>query len=150
ITDPFFGGYDQKFPNFLRFRGWTREFEQYVVHRTLPTLQFFCIVHDHFGSFGAAVAGVSPFSNKMADDDYAIGLLVDKVAHSPYRNDTLIFVVEDDAQDGPDHMDAHRSIAYVIGPHVKQGAVVSERFTTVNMLSTIVGILGLKPLGIND
>src|SRR5262249_40541142 len=47
-------------------------------------------------------------------------------------------------------MDAHRSIAYVIGPHVKQGAVVSERYTTVNMLSTIVGILGLKPLGIND
>ena len=150
ITDPFFRGYDQKFPDFWRFKEWEREFDQFVAQRNLPTLEFFRIVHDHFGSFGAAVDGVNTFAKQMADNDYALGLLVDKVAHSPYRNNTLIFVVEDDAQDGPDHMDAHRSIAYVIGPHVKQGAVVSERFTTVNLLSTIVGILGLKPLGIND
>jgi DNA-binding beta-propeller fold protein YncE len=150
ITDRFFRGYDQKFPDFWRFKEWEREFDQFVAHRNLPALEFYRIVHDHFGSFGTAVDGVNTFAKQMADNDYALGLLVDKVAHSPYRDSTLIFVVEDDAQDGPDHMDAHRSIAYVIGPYVKQGRVVPERFTTVNMLSTIVGILGLKPLGIND
>src|SRR5215510_5938617 len=150
ITDPFFRGYDQKFPDFWRFKEWEREFDQFVAHRNLPSLEFFRIPHDHFGSFGTAVDGVNTFAKQMADNDYALGLLVDKVAHSPYRNNTLIFVVEDDAQDGPDHMDAHRSIGHVIGPHVKQGAVVSERFTTVNMVSTILGVLGLKPLGIND
>ena len=150
ITDRFFRGYDQKFPDFWRFKEWEREFDQFVAHRNLPALEFYRIVHDHFGSFGTAVDGVNTFAKQMADNDYALGLLVDKVAHSPYRNNTLIFVVEDDAQDGPDHVDAHRSIAYVIGPFVKQGKVVSERYTTVNMLSTIVGILGLKPLGIND
>src|SRR5215831_12145 len=150
ITDRFFRGYDQKFPDFWRFKEWEREFDQFVAHRNLPALEFYRIVHDHFGSFGTAVDGVNTFARQMADNDYALGLLVDKVARSPYRNNTLIFVVEDDAQDGPDHVDAHRSIAYVIGPYVKQGDVVSERFSTVNMLSTIVGILGLKPLGIND
>jgi hypothetical protein len=150
ITDRFFRGFDQSFPDFWRFKEWEREFDQFVAHRNLPALEFFRIEHDHFGNFGTAVDGVNTFARQMADNDYALGLLVDKVAHSPYRNNTLIFVLEDDAQDGPDHVDAHRSIGYVIGPHVKQGAVVSERFSTVNMLRTITGILGIKPLGIND
>jgi hypothetical protein len=59
-------------------------------------------------------------------------------------------VIEDDAQDGPDHIDAHRTIAYVIGPYVKQGAVVSTRYSTVNMLRTIEDLLGMRPLGLND
>jgi hypothetical protein len=57
----------------------------------------------------------------------------------------LIFVIEDDAQDGPDHVDAQRSIAYVVGPYVKQGAVVSERYTTVSMVRTIEALLGVAP-----
>jgi hypothetical protein len=81
----------------------------------------------------------------MADNDYAVGQLVQKIASSPYRDNTLIFVIEDDAQDGPDHVDAHRSIAYVVGPYVKQGAVVSERYTTVSMVRTIEALLGLAP-----
>jgi hypothetical protein len=86
----------------------------------------------------------------MADNDYALGLLVEKVAKSKYAKDTLIFVIEDDAQNGPDHVDAHRSIAFVVGPYVKQGAVVSRRFNTVSMLRTIEDILGIKHLGLND
>ena len=62
----------------------------------------------------------------------------------------MIFVVEDDAQDGPDHVDAHRSTAFVIGPYVKQGAVIPQRYTTVNMLRTIEDILGITPMSIND
>jgi hypothetical protein len=86
----------------------------------------------------------------MADNDYAIGLLIEKVAHSPYANDILIFIIEDDAQDGPDHVDAHRSIAYVVGPYVRQGTVVSRPYNTVNMVRTIEEVLGLDPLGLTD
>jgi hypothetical protein len=67
----------------------------------------------------------------MVDNDYALGKLVEKVANSKYKHDTLIFVIEDDAQDGPDHVDAHRTIAYVVGSYVKQGAVLSTRYSTV-------------------
>ena len=56
---------------------------------------------------------------QMADNDYAIGLLAQKIAASRYKDDTLIFIIEDDAQDGPDHVDAHRSVGYVVGPFVK-------------------------------
>src|SRR5262249_20488631 len=73
-----------------------------------------------------------------------IGMVAEKVANSPYGANTLIFVIEDDAQDGPDHMDAHRSVAYVIGPYVKQRAVVSERYSTVSMIRTMESILGLE------
>jgi DNA-binding beta-propeller fold protein YncE len=76
--------------------------------------------------------------------------LVAKVAGSPYRDNTLIFVIEDDAQDGPDHVSAHRSIAFVLGPYVKQAAVVSKPYNTVSMVKTIEEVLGLEPLGLND
>jgi hypothetical protein len=106
-------------------------------------------MHDHTGSFTTSIDGVNTAELDHADNDYAVGLLVDKVAHSPYKYDTLIFVLEDDAQAGADHVDAHRSTAYVAGPYVKQGQVVSERYTTVNMLRTIEDILGLDHLNIN-
>ncbi|MFY9528911.1 MAG: YncE family protein [Candidatus Acidiferrales bacterium] len=73
------------------------------------------------------------------------------VSHSArYKDSTLIFVLEDDAQDGPDHVDAHRSILLIAGPYVKQGAVISKKFTTVSVISTIVDILGIEHLGLND
>lgn len=88
---------------------------------------------------------------QTADNDYAVGRIVEKVAKSRrYRGNTLIFVVEDDAQDGPDHVDAHRSIAFVAGPYVKQGAVVSNSYTTVSMVATIIDILGIGHLGTFD
>jgi hypothetical protein len=106
-------------------------------------------MHDHTGSFGTSIDGVNTAELDHADNDYAVGLLVDKVAHSRYKDDTLIFVLEDDAQAGADHVDAHRSTAYVVGPYVKQSQVVSEHYTTVNMLRTIEDILGLDHLDIN-
>ena len=62
----------------------------------------------------------------------------------------MIFVIEDDAQNGPDHVDAHRSIALIVGPYVKQRAVISKHFNTVTMLRTMEEVLGIKPLGMND
>jgi hypothetical protein len=76
--------------------------------------------------------------------------MIEKIARSPYKNDTLVFVVEDDAQDGPDHVDAHRSLAFVAGPYVRQRALVSKRYTSVHLLRTIEDVLGIEPLGLND
>jgi hypothetical protein len=77
-------------------------------------------------------------------------LLLEKLAASPYAANTLVFVIEDDAQDGPDHVDAHRSTAYIAGPFVKQGEVVSNHFTTVNFVRTIKDVLGIPYFGITD
>ena len=87
----------------------------------------------------------------MADNDYAVGLvLVEKVAHSKYGKDTLIFVIEDDAQNGADHVDAHRSIALVAAPMSNSARLISKHFNTVTMLRTMEEVLGIKPLGLND
>jgi DNA-binding beta-propeller fold protein YncE len=146
----FFRGFDNKYPDYWRFKEWEREFDQFVAAGNLPSLEFVRLPHDHFGNFADAIDGVDTPERQMADNDYAVGQLAEKVAGSPYRDDTLIFVVEDDAQDGPDHVSAHRSLAYVIGPFVKQGAVVSTPYNTVSMLRTIEEVLGLDPMGLND
>ena len=150
VTDPYFRSFDQSFPDFWRVKEWEREFDEYAKHDNLPALEFLRICHDHFGSFKEAIDGVNTVETEMADDDYALGLIAEKVARSKYAKDTLIFVIEDDAQNGPDHVDAHRSIAYVIGPYVKQRAVVSARYSTVSMLRTIEEILGMQPMGLYD
>jgi DNA-binding beta-propeller fold protein YncE len=144
-TDPFFRSFDQNNADFYNYQEWVREFDLFVAGRNLPDLSLVRFAHDHFGSFGTAKYGINTPALQMADNDYAVGLLVQKIAHSPYKDNTLIFVIEDDAQDGPDHMDAHRSLGYVVGPFVKQGAVVSERYTTVNMVRTIEALLGVAP-----
>ncbi|MHB1187043.1 bifunctional YncE family protein/alkaline phosphatase family protein [Thiobacillus sp.] len=149
-TDPYFRGYDQNNADFYLFKEWEREFDQYAAKGTLPNLSFVRLPHDHFGNYSTAKFGVNTVETQMADNDYAIGQLVQKVANSPFRDNTLVFIVEDDAQNAPDHMDAHRSIAYVVGPYVKQAALVSEHYTTVSMLRTIEDILGIKPMGITD
>src|SRR5262249_33718123 len=150
LTDLYFRSFDQRFPDYWRFKEWEREFDDFVKHDNLPSLELLRICHDHFGEFKDAIDGVNTVETEMADDDYALGLVAEKVAHSKYAKDTLIFVIEDDAQNGPDHVDAHRSIAYVIGAFVKQGAVVSQRYNTVSMLRTIEDVLGLQPLGLYD
>jgi hypothetical protein len=86
----------------------------------------------------------------MADNDYAVGLLAEKIAHSHYKNNTLIFVIEDDSQDGGDHVDSHRSVAFVIGPYVKQKKVISTPYTTLSVLRTIEEILGTGNLSLSD
>jgi DNA-binding beta-propeller fold protein YncE len=144
-TDPFFRGFDQNNADFYNFQEWEREFDQFAADGNLPSLSLVRFCHDHFGSFGTALYGLNTPALQMSDNDYAIGLLAQKIARSRYRDNTLIFVIEDDAQDGPDHVDAHRSVAFVIGPYVKQGAVISERYSTVGMVRTMEAVLGLAP-----
>src|SRR5260221_7555559 len=150
ITDIYFRSFDMRFADYWRFKEWEREFDDYVTHNSLPNLELLRLPHDHLGNFKDAEDGVNTVETQVADNDYALGLVVEKVAHSKYAHDTLIFVIEDDAQNGPDHVDANRSIAFVVGPYVKQGAVVSRRFNTVSMLRTIEEVLGIKPLGLYD
>jgi hypothetical protein len=107
-------------------------------------------MHDHTGNFATAIAGVNTPEIQQADNDYAVGLLVEKISKSRYANNTLIFIIEDDSQDGGDHVDSHRSIAFVAGAYVKKGALVSTQFNTINFLRTIEEVLGLPPLNLND
>jgi hypothetical protein len=151
VTDPYFRGFDTALPDFFRESEWEREFDQYEQNGNLPNLEFLRLMEDHTGSFSRAIDGVNTPEIQTADNDYAVGRVIEKVSHSPrYKNNTLIFIVEDDAQDGPDHVDAHRSIAFVAGAYVKRGAVVSTRYTTVSMVATIVDILGMEHLGTYD
>ena len=147
--DPYFRGFDNAFPDYYREVEWEREFDSYDQNGQLPSLELVRIMHDHTGNFSTAIDGVNTIELQQADNDYALGRLIERVAHSRYKYNTLVFVLEDDAQDGADHVDAHRSIAFVAGPYVKHGAVVSNRYTTVNVLRTIEDILGTDHLDIH-
>jgi WD40 repeat protein len=149
FTDVYFRGFDQNYPDLWRYNEWKREFDLYVKNSNLPNLSLVRISHDHMGSFSTALANVSTPEAQQADDDLSAGRLVEAVAHSPYAADTLIFITEDDAQDGPDHVDSHRTTAYVVGPYVKKGAVVSTHYSQVNVLRTIEDVLGTQHINLN-
>ena len=149
-TDKYFRGFDNSFPDYFRFTEWQREFNQYEKNDNLPNLSLVRIMHDHFGNFTTALNGVNTPELQMADNDYAVGLLIETVAHSRFKGDTLIFVIEDDAQDGADHVDAHRSNAFVVGPYVKHNYLDSTRYNTVSMLRTIEDVLNIPHLNLND
>ncbi len=152
FTDIYFRGFDNGYPDFWRFEEFHREFKQFERHGNLPNLVLLRYMHDHMGNFGTGQyqAGLSTAEDEQADNDYAVGRTVQMIAHSrEYAGNTLIFVTEDDAQDGGDHMDAHRETAYVVGPYVRKGAVVSTRYSSVSMLRTIEDVLGLRHLNLN-
>jgi YVTN family beta-propeller protein len=138
--DPYFRAYDQNYPDLWR----TNEFIRDVTANGLQTFSLIRgISHDHTGSFGTALANINAPELQQADNDYAVGKLVQFIANSPqYKTNTLIFVIEDDCQDGADHVDSHRSTTYVVGPYVRQHAIVSTRYSQVNLLRTIEDIIG--------
>jgi DNA-binding beta-propeller fold protein YncE len=142
-TDPYFRSFDTRFPDFWRENEWEREFDGYAKKGNLPALSMVRLMEDHMGSFNSALDGVNTPEIQQADNDYAVAKLIEKMANSPYKSDTLIFILEDDSQDGADHVDSHRSTGYVVGPYVKHGAVISEKYTTVNMLRTIEDVLNV-------
>lgn len=149
-TDIYFRGFDNAFPDFYRFKEWEREFDTRFAARGLPNLSLVRFMHDHTGDFGQAIMGVNTPETQVADNDYAVGLLIQKIANSRCKDDTLIFVIEDDSQDGGDHVDSHRSVAFVVGPYVKHKAVVSTAYTTLSLLRTMEAILGIGSLSLDD
>ena len=149
-TDIYYRGWDLNTPDQYRFEEWNREFNEYVEKKDLPSFEMVDFMEDHFGNFGSNVGGLENPLAEMASNDYAVGRLVEAVSNSPYWKDTAIFVVEDDAQNGPDHVDAHRSTVFVISPYTQNGAVVHTMYNSTNVLRTIEDILGVDHLGLND
>jgi hypothetical protein len=145
--------FDLGIPDQYRFDIWYQDFQKDVKNGSVPQLEFMWISSDHTGG--------PPVAQAMeADNDLALGRFVDAISHSSIWDSSAIFVEEDDAQDGVDHVDGHRSPGYVFSPYVKQqvssdgsgaGAVADHTFyTQVNFTRTIEQILGLKPMNQND
>ena len=109
----------------------------------LPTVELLRLPNDH--NAGDKAGSPTPRAY-VADNDWALGQVVDAVSHSPYWASTAIFVTEDDAQDGPDHVDAHRTTSWVLSPYTHTGAVDSTFYSTASMLRTVELIVGLRPL----
>ncbi len=149
-TDLYYRGWDLDVPDQYRFEEWKREFDGYVRRSDLPSFEAVDLPTDHFGNFGTNVGGLNTPESQIAGNDYALGELVAAVSDSPYWKNTAIFVVEDDAQDGPDHVDSHRTIAQVISAYTRRHAVDSTFYTTVSMIRTMEDILGIDHLGIFD
>jgi YVTN family beta-propeller protein len=126
-----------------RMSEWKREFDQYVANDDLPTVELVRLPNDH-------TAGTKPGMPTprayVADNDLALGRLVEAVSASKYWNETAILVTEDDAQSGPDHVDAHRTISQVISPYSQHGRVDSTFYSTASMLRTIEDLVGVAPL----
>ena len=144
---------EPKFRGSSRFGAWQKEFRSFVEDLKtgkgdrLPNLSIVRISNDH-------TAGLNPNMPTpqfyVAENDYALGRLVEEVSNSPYWKDTAIFVLEDDAQDGPDHVDAHRSPALIISAYNRKGALVHEFHNTVSLIRTMEICLGLPPMNFLD
>jgi YVTN family beta-propeller protein len=151
-TDPYYRGWDLNVPDEYRYEEWKREFDGYVNNGDLPSLEVLTVMNDHFGNNETNVGGLKTPTLQMASNDHSVGLIVDAVSHSKYWKDTAIFIAEDDSQDGPDHVDSHRSPGYVISPYSRPG-VNHTFYSHPSMVRTIEDILGtsnLGYLGMND
>jgi len=140
---PYFTSWDQRVRDTVRVGQWKRDFDSLLAIGKLPQLSTLRFINDH--TEGLTPGRPTPFAH-AADNDLATGLFIDYLSHSPIWNECAVFIVEDDAQNGPDHVDAHRTIAFVAGGFVKQGLVDHTPYSTSSMLRTIELILGLPPM----
>jgi YVTN family beta-propeller protein len=145
-TDLYFRGFDMNNADTYLFNEWLRD----MTVNGLPNLTLLRLPHDHFGSTSTAIADLNTPSLQMADNDYAIGRVVETISHSPYWSNTAIFILEDDSQSGGDHIDSHRSFVYVISPYSRRGVTISTNYNTVNVLRTIEDLLGIDHLNQSD
>ena len=155
--DPSFPDFNTEYPDQLRADEFLNEFDGFAHARkegkgtALPAFVLLYLPNDH--THGTTPGKPSPVAS-VADNDLAVGRVVEAVSHSPYWDDTAIFILEDDAQDGADHVDAHRSIAFVISKYSPgssdQPRVEHGFFTTVNLIHTMETLLGLPPMNQND
>jgi YVTN family beta-propeller protein len=141
-TSPEYPAFDITIPDQRRADVWLKEFQAYVQKGNLPALEIMHLPGDH-------TAGTRPGLPTpracMADNDLALGRMVEAVSNSPYWKDTIFFVLEDDAQDGPDHVDSHRSVLLVISAY-NRGGVMHRFVNTTDVIATVEEILGLNAL----
>lgn len=154
--DPNFADFKEDYPDQLRVDEFLNELDGFVRSRgnknkELPSYVFLRLPNDH--TAGKRVNFPTPAAS-VADNDLAVGRVVAAVSHSPYWEDTAIFILEDDAQDGADHVDAHRSTAFVISKYapgsVEHPVVHHDFFTTVSLVHTLEALLGLPAMNVND
>jgi hypothetical protein len=135
--------YHQAIPDQYRVEVFLREFNEYVMNGDLPNLLIMSLTSDH--SQGNTPGYPTPAA-MVADNDLAVGRIVEAISHSPYWKDSVIFVIEDDAQFGVDHVSGNRTTGLVISPYTKRHAVDSRYYTQLDINRTIEQILGLPPM----
>jgi DNA-binding beta-propeller fold protein YncE len=141
--DPWYRPFDLGYPDVKRAERFIEELKRFESEGEMPQLQIVRLGNDH--TVGALAGRFTPTAF-IAENDRGLGLLVEAVTHSRFWPQTAIFVLEDDAQNGPDHVDAHRSGALIVSPYTRRAAVDSTMYSTSSMLRTIELILGLKPM----
>jgi DNA-binding beta-propeller fold protein YncE len=149
-SDIYYRMFDFSFPDHWRVQEWKREYRSFVASGQAPHLMLVQLGGNHTGNFDTAIDGVDTPDTQVADNDYALAQIVETVAAGPFAASTVIVSVEDDTWDGPDHVDAFRSPVFFAGAYVRRGALISTRYTTVNVVKTIEAILGIGPVGLND
>ncbi len=143
VTNMYYRAFDPDYPDVERAKVFLRELVQFEQQGTMPRLIFMRLGNDR--TSGAAPGKIAPRA-AMADNDLALGIVVEAVSKSRFWPRTAIFVTEDDAQNGPDHIDSHRSPAFVISPYTRRESIDSTMYNTTSMLRTMELILGLKPM----
>jgi DNA-binding beta-propeller fold protein YncE len=141
--DEWFRGWDLDYPDVKRTKRFLSELELFEKVGDMPRLQIVRLPNDH--TTGTKVGKPTPTA-MVAENDLALGLFVEGISKSKFWPETAIFVIEDDAQNGADHVDAHRTVALVISPYTQHGKVDSTMYSTSAMLRTMELILGLKPM----
>ena len=141
--DPWFRSFDLDYPDAMRADRLIAELHRFEQEGDMPKLQIVRLPNDH--TYGTSPGKLTPRA-QVADNDLALGRVVDAVSHSKFWPNTAIFVLEDDAQNGPDHIDAHRSIAFVVSPFARRHSHDTTMYSTCSMLRTMELILGLKPM----
>jgi YVTN family beta-propeller protein len=143
VTNPYFRGFDLTYTDVSRAEVFLKELAEYEKAGQMPRLVLMRLGNDH--TSGTTAGRVAPLAS-VADNDYALGMVVEAVSRSQFWGSTAIFVLEDDAQNGADHVDAHRSPALLISPFSKRRVVDSTMYNTASMLRTMELILGLRPM----
>ncbi|HEX3558895.1 MAG TPA: bifunctional YncE family protein/alkaline phosphatase family protein [Pyrinomonadaceae bacterium] len=139
--------WDLNYSDLDRFAAWRADFERQLRAGRLGRLNYLWLPNDHTNGSDTKIRTPQQF---VAQNDAALGLIVETISHSSIWNQSLIIVEEDDAQNGPDHVDATRTLAFVVGPHVSRGSIVRDRFDQLSALRTVELLLGLDPLNLSD
>ncbi len=146
LYDRRYVGWDLDYSDFDRVKEWHREFTAFLKHGDVPKLEYIWLPNDH--TSGSRPGELTPVSY-VATNDYALGQIVETISHSKIWKSSVIFVTEDDAQAGPDHVSAQRTTLFIASPYAS-GGLHHERYSTLSVLRSMELILGLKPLSTYD
>jgi len=144
---PYYTSWDQKVRDTTRVNQWKKDFDSLVAINALPQMNTLRLINDH--TEGMSKGRPTPFAH-VADNDLGVGMFIEFLSKSKIWNESVVFILEDDAQNGPDHVDAHRSPAYVVGPYVKRHFIDHTPYTTTGILRTMELILGIAPMSQYD